>query len=436
MVESHIYGNSVTINPESGHPLNSRRRRGINFDIRALYDLLISSGVTDPIALSAGLLVLSGESRLVDCTVHHNRVVVDDKQRGGDIQDARELWVGPNRIYMLGAGAVFKGGIHRMQRCSVYENAAPDPDVANAHFLFSAGGIAIAWATVEMEQGIISGNFGRGGGAAIRTAGALRLIGALVSNNSGSLGFVGGSAGGVFLDGGALAVVNVTWAGNRVRDLVKWTPLPDVLALRKNESASHLWIRAPFTPTFEQRTEHGFQYQLEARGCRFQQGALKVKGAMLILGSEIRDATVTIDGEGEMEFGSCAFHNATVASTMQPGDKSRIIVRNTQFLDRSKVLPAVVGCDPGGSQSFKTGTGAYCDRRARCEDAGDDSAIVAGIRCTCAVPGSDQSDVSEFKDGTRCDQQSSARVYAESQVVNFVLQKPLRKAVVFSVRTG
>jgi hypothetical protein len=110
---------------------------------------------------------------------------------------------------------------------------------------------------------------------------------------------------------------------------------------------------------------------------------------------------------------------------LPPSDKSRIIVRNTQLLDGSKVMPAVVGCDPGGSQSFKTGTGAHCDRRARCEDAGDDPAIVAGIRCTCAVPGSDQSDVSEFQDGTRCDQQSSARVYAESQVVNFVLQKPL-----------
>jgi hypothetical protein len=41
------------------------------------------------------------------------------------------------------------------------------------------------------------------------------------------------------------------------------------------------------------------------------------------------------------------------------------------------------------------------------------------------VPGSDQSDVSAFKDGTKCDQRSSARVYAESQVVNFVLNKPL-----------
>jgi hypothetical protein len=50
---------------------------------------------------------------------------------------------------------------------------------------------------------------------------------------------------------------------------------------------------------------------------------------------------------------------------------------------------------------------------------------MAGIRCTCAVPGSDQSDVSEFKDGTMCDQQSSARVYSESQVVSFVLRKPL-----------
>jgi hypothetical protein len=85
----------------------------------------------------------------------------------------------------------------------------------------------------------------------------------------------------------------------------------------------------------------------------------------------------------------------------------------------------LVGCDRGGSQSFKTGTGARCDRRARCEEAADDPAIVEGIRCTCAVPGSDQSDVSDFKDGTMCDQQSSARVYAESQVVNFVLRKPL-----------
>ncbi len=117
-------------------------------------------------------------------------------------------------------GAVFKGGFHRMQRCSVYENASPDPDVAEAHYVFSAGGIAVARATVEMEQGVISGNFGRGGGAAVRSAGALRLVGTLVGNNSGSLGFVGGSAGGVFVDGGALAAVNVTWAGNQLRDLV------------------------------------------------------------------------------------------------------------------------------------------------------------------------------------------------------------------------
>ncbi len=242
---------------------------------------------------------------------------------------------------------------------------------------------------MALEHGVVSGNFGRGGGAAVRSAGALRLVGTIVSNNSGSLGFIGGSAGGVFLDGGALAAVNVTWAGNRLRDLVKWTLPPDVRAVRTNESASHLWTRAPFAATFEQRTEHGFEYQLEARGCRFQQGALGVKGAVLILGSEIRDATVTIDGEGEQQFGSCAFYNATVVSTVPPSNKSRVIVRNTQFLDRSKVVPAFVGCDPGGSQSFKTGTGARCDRRARCEDAGDDASIMAGIRCTCAVGGSD-----------------------------------------------
>ncbi len=152
---------------------------------------------------------------------------------------------------------------------------------------------------------------------------------------------------------------------------------------------------------------------------------------MLILGSEIRDTTVTIDGEGEQQFGSCAFHNATVASTVPPSNKSSVIVRNTQFLDRSMVVSAVVGCDPGGSQSFKTGTGTHCDRRARCEDALNDPTIVAGIRCTCAVPGLDQSDVSEFKDGTKCDQQSSARVYAESQVINFVLQKPLDASLSF-----
>ena len=33
--------------------------------------------------------------------------------------------------------------------------------------------------------------------------------------------------------------------------------------------------------------------------------------------------------------------------------------------------------------------------------------------------------VSAIKDGTKCDQQSSARVYTESSVVRFVLRKPL-----------
>jgi hypothetical protein len=133
----------------------------------------------------------------------------------------------------------------------------------------------------------------------------------------------------------------------------------------------------------------GFQYQLEARGCGFQQGTLGVKGPALFLGSEMRDVSVTITGDGEQQFGSCAFYNATLTTALLStvsSDKSRVVVRNSQFLDQSKVAVPYVGCDPGGNQGFKTGTAARCDRRARCEEVADDPAIVAGIRCTCAVP--------------------------------------------------
>jgi hypothetical protein len=419
MIYSHIYGNSATMAPDNDpltHPSSDV------LDYRAVYEVVVSFGISNFIGLSAGLLALSGESRLIDCTVHHNRVVLI--QPAGSIR-GKQLLEGPYNLFAYGGGALFRAGIHTMLRCSVYENQAPDPDVANTQHVFTAGGVAVAGATVEIEQGVLSDNFGRGGGAAVRSAGALRLVGTLVSNNSGSTGFAGGSAGGVFVDGGVLAALNVTWAGNRVRSVnVVQVPMPvDVLELRRAESASHIWTRSPFAPTFEQRTAQGFEYQLEARGCSFKEGALGLKGAALILGSELRDVTVTITSEGEQQFGACVFYNTTLASTA-PNGKSRIIVRNSQFLDRSKAMSTVrlVACDPGGSQSFKTGTGAHCDRRARCED---DPASVTGVQCTCTIHGSDQSDVSDFSDGTKCDQQSSARVLTESQLVNFVLYKPL-----------
>jgi hypothetical protein len=166
MVLGHIYGNVVTVRPTSG------TLRNTTVDDDDVGPIIKSVGMQDVVALSAGLLALSGESQLVDCTVHHNRVeLIDDPRlyREGILDE------GVYRLFVFGGGAVFKRGVHRMQRCSVYDNASPDPETSYADSLFSAGGIAVTRGTVTMEQGDLSGNFGRGGGAAVRSAGALRL---------------------------------------------------------------------------------------------------------------------------------------------------------------------------------------------------------------------------------------------------------------------
>ena len=129
MVFSHIYGNVVTVRPDAaGTSLTARRRQARPpVDFGALYAVIESVGIQDVVALSPGLLAFSGESQLVDCTVHHNRVeLVGDPQKGNIRQ--QKLDEGPHRLFAFVGGAVFKRGVHRMQRCSVYENATPDPE--------------------------------------------------------------------------------------------------------------------------------------------------------------------------------------------------------------------------------------------------------------------------------------------------------------------
>ena len=410
METSHIYGNVAAFRGSA----TAAATGTIGLDAAAGMQALRAFRLTDALCVASGLLAVGGESVLTDCTVHHNRVEYDEPLNPSihDIQGG--VLEAQYASYALSGGMMYNAGSHRIERCRVHDNLSPDPNVDAAKSLFSTGGIAVLRAMLEVRFSILNGNFGRGGAFAIRE-GALRLLDSVVSNNNATTAFAGFSSGGGFIEGGVFAAKNVTWTGNSVAR----SPLISATA-QNREWASNIVIRQAFSPTEEQRSKYGFVQQLEMKACSSRDGDFVLRGSVLILGTVFRSGTLLIGDETVKQFGSCTFSMIRVNSTAaQP----HIIVRNSKFQNGSRIVTRLEMCDSTSTgRSLQTGTTVLCDRRALCSDA---TAETEGVQCSCATPGLDMVDKSEFKDGTLCVQRSSVTISSKQQSIAFVMRKPL-----------